>query len=82
MILCYVSCTHDLLGEQGAGGRNLGRWRYANERGKIASYSKTEYTCVTERKASGIVRLQRAEVDKVHDFKYQLFRAMGRVVKR
>ena len=45
---------------------NLERWRYVLERrGMKVSCSETEYMCVNEREASGTVRLQGVEVEKV-----------------
>ena len=49
---------------------NLERWRFALERkGMKVSHSKTRYMCVNKRE-SGIVRLQGAEMVKVQKLKY------------
>ena len=34
------------------------------------SHWKTEYMCGNEREASGMVRLQRVDIEKVHEFEY------------
>ena len=50
---------------------NLDRWRSVLvRRGINVSHSNTEYMCKNEKKASGTVRLQGVEVEKVHEFKY------------
>ena len=47
---------------------NLERWKYVLERREMrASCSKTEYMCFNEREASGTLRLQRVEVEKIHE---------------
>ena len=50
---------------------NMEKRRYMLERrGMKVNHNKTEKMFVNERKASGTVRFQGVEVEKVHEFKY------------